>query len=102
MRNIFLVLLTLLLPNTTLAQDGTIVTDKSTQEELQKDFDMRHSTIPDIEVNWFTSDYGYYGKYTISENSFISRYDKRMDFIKTLVKKEWNGSVSRSLRDSFL
>lgn len=81
--------------------DPRPLTDKGEIELLQKDFDMRHSTIPDLVVAWYTSDYDYYGKYTINDMNFIVRYNKNANYVETLSRKDWSRAARTAIKNSF-
>jgi hypothetical protein len=77
------------------------VTDRGVIDALNTDFDKHNATTPDVEVNWYSSDYGYYGLYSINQKTYMTRYDKDTNYLETLVRKEWDENVPSSIRNSF-
>ena len=85
----------------TLHAQSRPVTDRGVIEGLRADFDKRNASTPDVEVNWFSSDYGYYGLYSINQRAYMTRYDKDANYMETFVRKEWNDNVSSTIRNGF-
>ncbi|HEY8937294.1 MAG TPA: hypothetical protein VIM65_18840 [Cyclobacteriaceae bacterium] len=77
------------------------VTDRGVIDALRTDFDKRNSLTPDVDVNWFSSEYGYYGLYSIDQKTYMTRYDKDVNYLETFVRKEWDENVPSSIRNSF-
>ena len=86
---------------TTLFAQPQPLTDRGMANTLRADFDSRNSTVPDIEVNWYNSDYGYYGTYSMGNQHYITRYDKDGNYIETFNKKDWTQNAPVVIKNSF-
>ncbi|HEY8937274.1 MAG TPA: hypothetical protein VIM65_18740 [Cyclobacteriaceae bacterium] len=81
-------------------KDPTPLNDPTVSDRLDKDFDSRNANMSNAVVNWYSTDYGYYGTYSNNGQDYMTRYDKNGNYVETLNKKDWS-SVSPSLKSSF-
>lgn len=100
-------MLTALLTTTVFAQvkqgvqEPRPLTDKTMSQRLQKDLNTRNAKTGDQSIDWSDSGNGYYGTYSIDQTNYMTRYDKKGNYVETLTRKEWDENVSSSLRTSF-
>ena len=83
------------------SQDPTPLNDPKTGSRLEKDFDSRNSNLSNATVNWYGTDYGYYGTYSNDGTDYMTRYDKNGNYVETLNKKDWSTDVSPEIKSSF-
>jgi hypothetical protein len=87
--------------STSTSGDPTPLNDASVSQRLDKDFDTRNSNLSNANVNWYSTDYGYYGTYSDNGQDYMTRYDKNGKYVETLNKKDWSSDVSPALKSSF-
>lgn len=77
------------------------LTDPAMSERLQKDLNTRNTQTTNQPISWFDSGDGYYGTYSNEDQNYMTRYDKKGNYIETMRRKEWNDMVPSDLRSSF-
>ena len=78
------------------------VEDQSMNEILESDLNFRNSEIGTPTITWWDSGDGYYGAYSRGSEDYRSCYDKKGNYIQTLVRKSWNdSSVPASIKSAY-
>jgi len=77
------------------------VADSTMSKRLTSDWNARNSALKDQSVDWFASNDGYFGTYSIDEKDYMARYDREGNFIETMNRKEWDEMIPTSLKSSF-
>jgi hypothetical protein len=96
-------MIVLSLASTTFGQtkDPVPLNDATVSQRLDKDFDSRNADLSNAIVNWYSTDYGYYGTYSNNNQDYMIRYDKNGNYIETLTKKDWSKDVPADLKNSY-
>lgn len=77
------------------------LTDSTMSERLALDWNTRNSKLKDQSVDWFDSNDGYFGTYTIDSIDYMTRYDKEGNYIETMNRKEWDEMIPRGVKSAF-
>ena len=86
----------------TALQEPKAVEDQSMNELLESDLNFRNSEIGTPIITWWDSGDGYYGAYSRGSEEYRSCYDKKGNYIQTLVRKNWNdNSVPTSIKSAY-
>ena len=80
---------------------GARTTDTTICQRMQRDLNTRNSVTGDQQLDWRSSNYGYYGTYSTDSVEYMARYDKEGKYLETLAKKEWNNNAPAKLRSSY-
>lgn len=78
-----------------------MLTDKTMTTRLQQDVTKRNSSLGNASINWYDAGYGYYGTYSLNDQTYMARYDQKGNYVETLTRKEWNDQIPQSTRDAF-
>lgn len=77
------------------------LTDPTVSKRLATDWNTRNSKMKDVPVEWYNSNDGYYGRYSNESMDYMTRYDKKGNYVETMRKKDWNDGVPSDLKSSF-
>lgn len=77
------------------------LTDASMSKRLAEDWHTRNSTLKNQAIDWFDSNDGYFGTYSIENKDYMSRYDKKGVYIETMNRKEWDETIPMSIKSAF-
>lgn len=81
----------------TQVQEPKALNDPTLSQRLQKDLNNRNAMTANKSVTWYDAGYGYYGTYAIDTANYMVRYDKKGNYVETLMKKEWDDQVPPSI-----
>lgn len=92
----------LLLSSAAIAQSQHATVDQAQSKIMMKDLNTRNPKTIDQMVDWMNTDYGYIGTYSVDNEHYMTRYNKKGTYVETLTKKDWNdGNVPTDLKSSF-
>jgi len=100
--NYTLGMMCMLLSSAAFSQSQPVAADQAHSQMMMKDLNTRNPKTMDQTVDWRNTDYGYSGMYSVDNENYMTRYDKKGNYVETLTKKDWNdGNVPTDLKTSF-
>ena len=73
------------------------LTDQAMSKRLSTDLTSRDSQIGNNPVSWYDGGNGYYATYTVGQDMYMARYDKKGQYIDTYTRSDWNSADANSM-----
>ena len=79
------------------------LTSQTMSDNLLKDLNTRNSMTQNQTINWYQTNYGFYGNYNLGAANYMTRYDAQGNYVETLRREEWNNNsnVPNALRNAY-
>lgn len=87
----------------TVSPAPTPLKDQMMSDRLGKDLNTRNSMTQNQTINWYQTNYGFYGNYSAGGANYMTRYDAQGNYVETLRRDEWNNNsnIPNSLRNAY-